>query len=133
MFREGVQSFLDNKIFINELKKSFTDFECYTLGIIDENGNKIKQIVTEQEAASYSPMIKTIIRIKRFLGSKTDLLEKLDSSETKLLTEEGLAKHQKLLEYKDRIDDVINDLYRTIEEAKQDGFNLEEVKKLIQA
>ena len=75
MYRESLQSYLDNEILLKELKKDFSEFECHALGIIDEKGNKIKSPVTEQEQVAYSPMVRTILRLKRFLGPKTDLLE----------------------------------------------------------
>ena len=77
MFKESLQSFLDNEIFINEIKKEYKQFTAYKLGLIDDNGNKIRNPISEAEQAAYSPMVKTIIRLKKYLGSKADLLDGL--------------------------------------------------------
>ena len=56
MIRDSVQSFLDNEILLKELRRDFTEFECFKQGIIDEKGNKIKTPVTEDQKASFSPL-----------------------------------------------------------------------------
>lgn len=133
MFRENVQSFLDSKVFLSELKKDFKEFECFKLGIIDQNGNKIKNPVNEQQKASFTPMIKTIIRLKKYLGPKVELLEVSNLMESNVKFEEDVVQYEKVLKYQDKVQDVVNELYKVLEEAKKDGLSLEEVNKLIQA
>lgn len=134
MYKEKMQSFLDNSVLLNELKKPYTEFNCYKLGIIDEFGNKIKTPITEDEQISYTPFVKTIIKLKRYLGCKLDLMEAknlLDTSNIKI--NEDVVKYRKILEYQDKANAVINELYKVIDEALQDGLCLEDVKKIIQA
>lgn len=133
MFRENVQSFLDSKVFLNDLKKDFKEFECFKLGIIDQNGNKIKNPINEEQKASFTPMIKTIIRLKRYLGPKVELLEVSNLMEGNVKFEEDVIQYEKVLKYQDKVRDVVNELYKVLEEAKKDGLSLEEVNKLIQA
>lgn len=133
MFRESLQSYLDNEIFLNELKKDFSEFECYELGIIDGKGNRIKVPVTEQEQVAYSPMVRTILRLKRYLGPKTDLFGATSLLEKQTNKIEDISKYKRLLEYQDKVDEVIGDLYKVLNEATQEGFTLEDVKKLIKA
>lgn len=133
MYRESLQSHLDNEIFLKELKKDFSEFECCALGIIDKQGNKIKAPITEQEQSAYSPMVRTILRLKRFLGPKIDLLEATSLLEKQTNNFEDISKYKRFLEYQDKVDDVIEDLYRILNEATQEGFKLEDVKKLIKA
>lgn len=133
MFRETVQSFLDNKVLIKELKKDFTEFECFKCGIIDENGNKVNSPVTEEQKSSFSPMVKTLIKIKRHLGSKVELLQVHDLLENRVSFDKDLVQYEKILTYKDKIDDVINNLYQILDEAQRDGVSIENIKKLIQA
>lgn len=134
MYKEHMQSFLDNTVLINELKKDYTEFECYKLGIIDANGNKLKVPVTEQEQLAYSPFTKTILKLKKYLGPKIELMEASNSLE-KLTTaiNENVDHYKKILLYQNKIDSIVNDLYKTLDEAHQDGIPLEEVKKLIQS
>jgi hypothetical protein len=133
MFKESLQSFLDNEIFINEIRKDYKEFAAYNLGIIDENGNKIKAPVNEAEQAAYSPMIKTIIRLKKYLGAKADLLEANALMEKRNFEASDVAKYKRLLEFQDRVDGILNELYNVFDQAAQEGLAFEEIKKLIKA
>lgn len=134
MYKESVQSFLDNGILLNELKKPYTEFQCYALEIIDENGNKLKEPITEQEQISYSSFTKTILRLKKYLGSKVELMEASNTLERMSIPlNENVEHYKKVLVYQDKIDNIINELYKTLDEAQQDGLPLEEVKKLVKA
>ena len=62
MYKENMQSFLDSAVLLKELKKDYKEFQCYTLGIIDENGNKIKPPTTLEEQLSYSSFTRTILK-----------------------------------------------------------------------
>lgn len=134
MYKEHVQSFLDNSVLINELKKDFKEFECFKLKIIDENGNKLKNPITEQEQLSYSSFVKTIIKLKKYLGPKIDLMEATNSLEKLAIPlNENIELYKKILSYQSKVDIVINELYKILEEAQHDGIPLEEVKKLVKA
>ena len=133
MIRDSVQSFLDNEILLKELRRNFTEFECFKQGIIDEAGNKIKTPVTEDQKASFSPLIKTIIRLKKYIGPKVELLEIKNLSENQVEFKQNLVEYEKLLTYRDRIDDLVNELYQVMDEAQQNGLKIEDIKKLIQA
>ena len=132
MFRESVQGFLDHNILLKELKKDFADFECCKAGIIDQNGNKLRNPVNESEQACFTPMVKTIIKLKKYLGSKVDLLEATELLE-QTTANENVEHYKKFLEYRDKIDTLVNEIYHTLDEAYNDGLNLETVKKLVKA
>jgi len=134
MYKESVQSFLDNTILLKELKKEYKDFQCYELGIIDERGNKIKNPITEQEQIAYSSFTRTILKLKKYLGAKTELMDAGNSLEKlSVPINENIEHYKKVLMYQDKVDTIINELYKTLDEAQQDGLPLEDVKKLIQA
>ena len=133
MLKDSVQNFMDNEILINELKKDYKNFECYKLGIIDDKGNKLKTPVTEAEQMSFSPMTKTVIRLKKYLGSKIDLLEASTLFEKESFPITDMSKYKKLLEYKDKINAVTDELFKVLEEANGDGLSLEDVKMLLKA
>ena len=133
MYKESVQSFLDNNVLLKELKKDYKDFQCFKLGIIDENGNKLKNPITEQEQIAYSSFTRTVLRLKKYLGSKIDLMEAHNSLDSTLNLNENIEHYKKVLVYQDRINDIVNELYKTLDEAQQDGLPLEDIKKLIKA
>jgi len=134
MYREFVQSFLTNKVLTEELKKPFVEFDAYKLGIINEKGQAIKMPITVEEKQSYSPLIKTLLKIKRFIGPKIDLFEATTSlTESSKLNRESLDKYKLLIEHKDKIRDNINDLYKIIDEAKAAGLSLEDIFNLLES
>lgn len=134
MYKESVQSFLDNSILLRELKKDFTQFPAYKLGIIDENGNKLKNPITEQEQSTFTPFVRTIIKLKKYLGSKIELMEAGSLLEHNSIPfTEDIVKYKKVLEYQDRVETIVNELYKTLDEAQQEGLSLEDIKKLVKA
>lgn len=134
MYKENIQSFLDYNVLLNELKKDYIDFPCYALGIIDENGNKIKNPLTEQEHLSYTSYTKTILKLKRYLGSKTELLEATNNLEKiSMVIDENIEHYKKVLFYQEKIDNVVNELHRVINEAQTNGVPPEDLKRLIRA
>jgi hypothetical protein len=134
MYKEHVQSFLDNAVLLEQLKKDYKHFQCHALGIIDQFGNKIKKPITIQEQISYTPFIKTILKLKRFLGAKIDLFEACDKLEALTTSVDENVKHyEKVVHYQDKINNLVNELYKTLDEAQRDGLAFDDVKKLIKA
>jgi hypothetical protein len=131
MYKENVRRFLDYTVFLTELSKEFKQFNCYKLGVIDEHGNKIKTPVTEQEINSYCPFTKLLIKLKKYLGPKVDLIvaEKQLKYNSLSLTE-GYEKHKKVLEYQEKTNKLINELYKLISDAQSDGLSFSEVRHL---
>ena len=128
MFNESFK----NKFLTQQLNKNFTDFEAYKLGIINEVGNKIKEPVTEQEIAAYSPETKTILKIKKYLGSKLDLINQTAILENASKTEYNRDTHKTFLEYEQKINNIFAQLHETTDNAIKDGLTLEQVQALLQ-
>jgi hypothetical protein len=134
MFKEQVQSFLDNQVLLTELKRDFKDFGCFELGITDEQGNKLKDPVSESEKHSFGPFTKTIFKLKKYLGSKLQLLDATNVlKENSIPLKTDLAYYNKLLQHQTKVEAVVNELYKVIDEAVQDGVSVEDAKKLIGA
>jgi len=127
MFNESFK----NKFLTQQLNKNFTDFEAYKLGIINEKGDKIKEPITEQEKAAYSPETKTILKIKKYLGSKLDLINQTAILEN--TTKQGYNKdnHKTFLEYEQKINDIFAQLHEITDNALKDGLTLEQVQALL--
>ncbi|NCX56794.1 MAG: hypothetical protein EBW87_06315 [Burkholderiaceae bacterium] len=133
MFKESIQSFLEHKVFVHELKKNFTDFEAYKLEIIDENGNKLREPITEAERVAFSPMVKTIIRLKKFLGPKLNLMEAALIMESVNDEQEDIERYKKIVDYRERINDVIEEVYELLDEAHADGLQVEDIHRILKA
>jgi hypothetical protein len=132
MISETIHDNMRNKLLLNELIKDTQNYKAYTLGIIDINGNKIKEPVTEEEKASYTQLTKTILRIKRHLGSKADLIYNTSLLESASAEEYNPNTHKKLLEFKSDVKHKINDIFELIDKAMNDGLTLEQIDAIFQ-
>lgn len=128
MFNESMK----NKFLLTTLNKDFKEFEAYKLGIINQNGDKIKEPITEQEQQAYSPETKTILKIKKYLGSKIDLINQTAILESQSKLNYNKDNHKKLLEYEDKINNIIADLHKTTDDALREGLSIEQVQALLQ-
>jgi hypothetical protein len=128
MIKENIK----NTFMLRELNKEFTGFEAYKLGIINANGDKIKEPVNEQEKAAYSPETKTILKIKKYLGPKLDLINQTAILESAFKLNYNKENHKKVLEFEQKINEIIAELHKTTDEALKEGLSLEQVQSLLQ-
>lgn len=132
MFRESVQNFLNNSTLMEELSLPFNKFRAYKLGIINENGDKVKSPTTIEEKQCFGPFVKTIIKLKKFLGPKIDLMRTSENfNESLNIAKFDQSRHSLLLNYQDQVKGNVDQLYRIIENAKAEGLTLEEILTLI--
>jgi hypothetical protein len=122
---------LHNKLLIKLLNKPFTEFQAYKFGLIDEHGNKVKEPVTESEINALSPDTKTILKVKRYLGSKLDLINQTAILESTNKFSYNKEIHQKVLQYEDKISNIIAQLHEITEQALQDGIPVEQVRAMM--
>ena len=127
MFNESMK----NKFLLSTLNKDYKEFEAYKLGIINSNGDKIKEPVTEQEQAAYSPETKTILKVKKYLGSKLDLINQTAILESASKLNYNKENHKTVLRYEEKINNIIAELYETAEEALKEGLSVEQVQALL--
>jgi len=127
MFNESMK----NKFLLSSLNKNFKDFEAYKLGIINSSGDKIKEPVTEQEQAAYSPETKTILKVKKYLGSKLDLINQTAILESASKLNYNKENHKTVLRYEEKFNNIIAELHETTEEALKEGLSIEQVQALL--
>ena len=127
MFNESMK----NKFLLSTLNKDYKEFEAYKLGIININGDKIKEPVTEQEQAAYSPETKTILKVKKYLGSKLDLINQTAILESASKLNYNKENHKTVLCYEEKINNIIAELHETTEEALKEGLSIEQVQALL--
>lgn len=123
-----------------KLIKPFEEWDAYKLGIIDKDGNKIKEPKTFEEKKAWSLLDRLICKLKKiiekFLGKSRlsmylslsyllkDCLD--ENNKEKILCEFKLEEYEKIL----KINNILNLMNFTIEE-KINIFNEEEVKNFI--
>jgi hypothetical protein len=128
MFNESIT----NKFLLHNLNKDYREFEAYKCGIIDDEGNKIKEPVTVQEKASFSPGIRSILKIKKYLGSKLDLMNHTLTLENKNNLNYNKENHKQILNYEEQINNIYKQLHEVTDNALRDGLTLEQVETILQ-
>ena len=124
MFKES----LKNIFIIEQLNKDFKDYEAFKLGIINENGDKIKEPLTEEEKNSYSSVTKTLLKIKKHLGSKWDLIHNTIVLENESKIDYKKENHQKFLQYETKMKDLLTQIHQLTNEALGSGLSMEQVE-----
>lgn len=124
MFKES----LKNNFLIEQLNKDFKEYPAFHLGIIDENGNQIKEPLTEEEKTSYSSSTKTLLKIKKHLGSKWDLIQNTIVLEGQSKVDYKKENHQKFLQYETKVKDLLSQLHELTNVALGDGLSMEQVE-----
>jgi hypothetical protein len=128
MLKESLKS----NFLLKELNRPITEFTAYKLKIVDENGSKIKEPISEEEKHSYSPAVQTILKIKKYLGSKIDLINHSMVLEQESKIQYNKENHLKLLALEQKISDIYEDLSRTIDTALTNGLSLEQISAILQ-
>lgn len=123
---------LKNNFLIKELNKPFTEFLAYKLKIIDECGNKIKEPITEQEKASYTPAVQTVLKIKRYLGSKLELINHSVVLEQESKIQYNKENHLKLLAFEEKVANIYEDFSKIVNHALNEGITLEQIDAILQ-
>lgn len=122
---------LKSNFLLSMLNKDYKEFEAYKLGIINQNGDKIKEPITEQEKLAYSPETKTILKVKKYLGPKLDLINQTTILEAASKLNYNKDNHIKVLEYEQKINNIIAELHQTTEQALKEGLSIEQVQALL--
>jgi hypothetical protein len=128
MFRESMK----NHFVLKELNKKIVEFKAFELGLIDEQGNKIKEPCTNEEKNALSPLTKTFLKIKKHLGSKWDLINQTLALENNCKICYNKENHQTFLKYETHIQDLISQLHETTDRALNDGLSMEQIESFFQ-
>lgn len=132
MISEKITNNIRGKFLLKILGEPITECRAFELGVIDQYGRKIKEPVTEEERASYTLLTRTLLSVKKYLGSKLDIILNTTILEGAISADYDKQKHKKLLIYEDRIREKINEIFEIIETATQDGVTIEEIDELLQ-
>lgn len=131
MFKEKVDKTLKKEFLLKEITKKITDFTAYKLGIIDSLGNKIKEPKTLFEQSAYTPGVKLLLKIKRFLGAKTELINNSLVLENSNKINYSADRIKKVMDYEEKIQNVFAQLHEITDNALNDGLTVEEVEAML--
>jgi hypothetical protein len=132
MINEKIKYMLRNQTLLQELLRPIEECQAHKLGVIDETGRKIKEPVSEAEKSSYSPLARTLVRIKRYLGSKLDLLTHTSLLESSSSSTYNTKNHKQLLQLESDLNIKVNEIHEIIEEALNSGVMIEQIDDILQ-
>lgn len=131
MFKENVDKTLKKEFLLHEVSKKITDYAAFKLGIIDSRGNKLRDPKTLFEQASYTPGIKLMLKIKKYLGVKTDLINGAALLENTNKIDYSSERFKKVMEFEEKIQNVIAQLHEVTDNALESGLTVEEIEAML--
>ena len=135
MAKESVHKSIMTGLFLSRLTQPVCEMQAYRLGLIDEEGRKIKECITEEENAALTPLDMHILKIRRLIEkpivdlyrSHTLLEMTTKNCEDKFCAE----KYQKEISIMSKIDHIVNDLDNIFTEAIENGFSKDHIENLV--
>ncbi len=133
-FEEGLlQETLVTSYFLKRLFENFSDTEAFKLGIIDNNGKRIKIPQTIEEKSVLTPFDVFINQIKRTLGSKLDIIKNSFSLiiSGKEAINESIEIFEKKCKLSFKFKSAIKEFNNLILEAKKQQLSNDDIEQLI--
>lgn len=120
---------------IDRITKPIEETQAYKLGIINEQGKKIKEPETLEEKSAYTAADIYINNIKSMLGNKIDIingalyLEK--EAQTLKENQDSVKLYEHEIQTKEIISNTIKDLKTAVADAKEKGLSTSLIEKII--
>ena len=118
---------------MRKMAEPITESEAFKYGLIDDKGRMIKKPSNTLEEAAYTSLDIYINKLKRNLGSKIDLINE-STFLTAMANEEDnqtIESYENEIILKNRVANVIKDLYNTIEEGNKTGLSSNIIERII--
>lgn len=132
LMKEEMDQIVHNEFLLHLLFREYTEFEAFKLNLIDDQGNKIKDPQTIEESNALSPTVQTIIRIKKYLGPKVELLDSLQTLQEAthdhpFNTDAHIAREK----FQTLISEATNNLLQVLQKAEQAGIPPEQLSIML--
>ena len=127
MTKESVYQSVMASIFLSRLTEPITEMAAFKLGIIDEEGRKIKEPITESEKAAWTPLDAHIVKIRRLIGENiVDLFKSSILLEMAAIPDDkqfNAEKYKAKIKIASDIDLAVKDLRQIFNEGIEKGFS----------
>ena len=114
------------------LETPFVDMLAFKYGIIDEQGNQLKKPQTLEESLSYTSIDSYLIKLKKIIGNRTELLNYntfLENSTN--ISKLPIELYEKELELKSELAILSNRYKKCLIEAKLNHLPTELIEKIV--
>jgi hypothetical protein len=133
MTKESVYQSVMAALFLERLTQPFTEMPAFKLGVIDANGRRLKECVTDEEKSSFTLLDQHVIKIRRIIGEdvielfKSKVLLEMSSKQEQF----DVEKYQQEVELSAKIDYVIESLGEIFTEGVERGFSRGAIENLV--
>ena len=135
MTKESVHKSMMTGLFLSRLTQPVCEMEAFKLGLIDEEGRKIRECVTEVEQAALTPLDMHILKVRRLIEAPVVNLFKsqvlLEMASNKYNNKFCAEKYQKEISLISKIDHITKDLESIFSEAIENGFSKDHIENLV--
>ncbi len=135
MVKESVHRSAMTGLFLSRLTQPICEMPAFRLGLIDDEGRKIKECITEEEKAALTPIDMYVLKIRRLVEKPV-----VDLFKSQVLLEMASKRHddtfcaekyQKEISIISKIDHIVNDLNSIFNEAVENGFSKDHIENII--
>lgn len=133
MVNDSVETTITTGYLAKTLSQPITEMKAYKLGIINENGKKIKEPESDEERLSYTMLDQYLINLKQTFGTKIDLV----NSGTQINLESScdmsshLKNYEAELDMKAKFRTFVENFTNLVSDAHEMGLNTATIEKII--
>lgn len=133
MVNEKIEKSITLGYLMNELSTPIKEMKAYELGIIDENGKRLREPKTPQELSSYGPLEEYIIGLKQTFGSRIGLIN--NAIGVQLESAVSMEEYKKICSCKsnakNRFEQLGAEFKQEVARAYDEGLSTAVIEKLI--
>ncbi|MDD4109984.1 MAG: hypothetical protein PHS54_00360 [Clostridia bacterium] len=133
MTKESIHQSVIAALFLERLVQPINEMPAFKMGLIDEQGRKIKQIQTIDEDASLKPIDQYILKIRRLIGEhvinlfKSNILLEIANKSDAF----NVEKYQKEVAIASQISHIVDDLDKIFVEGVEQGFSRSHIENIL--
>lgn len=133
MVKESIDKGITLGYLMSSLSQPITEMKAYELGIIDEDGNKVKSPSTAEELSAFGPLEEYVLSLRHTLGKNIDLIHgAIDVHLESVVTTEEYAKMcESTNKIKLQFETVGKDFNQIVANAYDAGLSKAVIEKLI--
>ena len=135
MMKDSVHKSFTAGLFLSRIINPITEHSAFKMGLVDEQGKRLKDPVTFEEQNAFTPLDAFIFKMRRLIGHDKlqlmgesiliDILTKSPSS-----VEFNVALYEKEVQIKSNIKGLIEDYKKIIIDGNQAGISLEVIENM---
>jgi len=117
---------------MHTLSEKISDTQAFKMGIINENGDIIKKPETLEETMAFTAIDSYLLKLKKLLGNKVDLLNSEIYLEAAIKTSNvPIELYDKEVKFKSDMQMLVNRFFDMVQEAQNNNLPITVIEKII--